>query len=74
MERYWNTNFREFLTATLGLQLLAALIKATEGTLPLLGTQLIMQAVVNGIYARVANKRVVTAASEVLWLVVKRYK
>ena len=59
--------------ASLGLQLLSALIKATEATLPLLGTQLIMQAVVNAIYARVGNRKVVTAATEVLYLVVKRY-
>jgi hypothetical protein len=52
--------------AALGLQLLSSLIKATDATLPLLGTQLMMQAVVNAIYARVGNKKVVTAATEVL--------
>ena len=52
--------------AALGLQLLSALIRATDATLPLLGTQLMMQAVVNAIYARVGNKKVVTAATEVL--------
>jgi hypothetical protein len=59
--------------ATLGLQLLTALIKATDATLPLLGTQLIMQAVVNAIYARVGNRKVVMAATEVLFLIVKRH-
>ena len=91
--------------ATLGLQLLSTLIKSSDATLPLLGTQLILlaqivksthmlatyskrywsiywatdfresfcQAIVNAIYARVGNKKVVTAATEVLHLVVKRY-
>jgi len=59
--------------ATLGLQLLSSLIKASDSTLPMLGTQLILQAVVNAIYARVGNKKVVTAATEVLYLVVKRH-
>ena len=59
--------------AMLGLQLLSTLIKASDATLPLLSTQLIMQAVVNAIYARVGNRRVVTAATEMLYLVVKRY-
>jgi len=59
--------------AMLALNLLSTCIKSTEGCLPLLGTLAAMQAVVNAIYARVGNKRVVTAATELLFLVVKRY-
>jgi hypothetical protein len=53
------------------LQLLSALVKSFSGS-SLPGTLLICQAVVNTIYARISHPSVVTAATDFLFLIVKR--
>jgi hypothetical protein len=57
--------------ATCALQLLSALVKSFSGS-SLPGTLLICQAVVNTIYARISHPVVVTAATDFLFLIVKR--